>query len=110
MFILILLTSVQTLQNGVDKIQKTLAGFPKVIQHFVLWSYAQGANAILVGTEGNRIAWSICAVNGVVWLMWQFRKMQPMMQRGFLHHPLSGLSYTLLTSTFRCARANFALI
>ena len=51
--------------------------------------------------EGKRLCWKICLLNATVWAAWKIKKFQPFMTRAFLSNPLSGLSYTLLTSAFR---------
>ncbi|KAG7093506.1 hypothetical protein E1B28_007181 [Marasmius oreades] len=49
-------------------------------------------------SQGRRLCWKICLLNLGVWFMWKIR--QPMMLRSFAHNPLSGASFTLLTSMF----------
>jgi len=46
------------------------------------------------------LCWKICLLNAGVWAAWKIKSWQPFMNRSFMHHPLSGLSYTLLTSMF----------
>ena len=74
---------------------------PLVILYPILWTYAQAAEVYLNTTEGKRLAYTICGVNGIVWALWQIPKLQTGMIRSFMHYPLSGLSYTLVTSLFR---------
>ena len=52
-------------------------------------------------SEGKRLCWKICLLNAGVWAAWKIKRLQPLMNRAFLSNPLSGLSYTLLTSMFR---------
>nr|CAG8512339.1 7358_t:CDS:2 [Entrophospora candida]CAG8628678.1 1761_t:CDS:2 [Entrophospora candida] len=52
------------------------------------WSEADKTIAVLIG------------INTLVFLMWQIPTLRPFMTQNFLHNPLSGRSYTLLTSTF----------
>jgi len=42
----------------------------------------------------------ICGVNTAIYLVWKIPRLAPFMTRTFTHHPLSGRSYTLLTSMF----------
>jgi len=39
-------------------------------------------------------------LNAGVWAAWKIKRLHPFMTRSFMHHPLSGLSYTLVTSMF----------
>lgn len=66
------------------------------------YSYVQVFQPILNATEGKRMCWAIGAVNCVVWLAWRVPRWGPVMMRSFAHNPLSGRSYTLFTSMFRC--------
>ena len=52
-------------------------------------------------SEGKRMCWKICLLNAGVWAAWKIKRWQPFMIRSFMHHPLSGLSTTLVTSMFR---------
>ncbi|KAJ1869003.1 hypothetical protein LPJ55_005654 [Coemansia sp. RSA 990] len=51
-------------------------------------------------SRGERCVYTIAAVNAVVFGMWQIPRLLPFMTRSFLHNPSSGLSYTMLTSSF----------
>ncbi|KAJ1733562.1 hypothetical protein LPJ61_001505 [Coemansia biformis] len=51
-------------------------------------------------SRGARCVYTIAGLNAVVFGMWHVPRLLPLMMRSFLHHPRSGLSYTLLTSTF----------
>ncbi|KAF6753062.1 hypothetical protein DFP72DRAFT_435485 [Ephemerocybe angulata] len=51
-------------------------------------------------SEGKRLCWKICLLNAGVYLAWKIKRLQPAMAVRFMHNPLSGLSYTLLTSMF----------
>lgn len=77
--------------------------WPNTIKNIAVWTYVQVAQPVLDTTEGRRICWAIGAFNGLIWLAWQFPRLKPVMMRSFTHSPLSGISYTLLTSTFRYA-------
>ena len=52
-------------------------------------------------SEGKRLCWKICMLNAGVWAAWKVSQWQSFMVVRFMHNPLSGLSYTLLTSMFR---------
>jgi len=58
------------------------------------------ANSWLAMPEGKRTCYGITAINAFVFLAWQIPRLRPFMHRHFTHHPLSGKSYTLLTSMF----------
>ncbi|KAJ2702674.1 hypothetical protein FB645_004209 [Coemansia sp. IMI 203386] len=51
-------------------------------------------------SRGERCVYAIAGINAVVFGMWQIPRLLPIMARSFLHDPRSGLSYTMLTSTF----------
>ena len=61
----------------------------------------KGRHRKLNASEGKKIGYQICAINGFIWVLWQFRAFRPFMKAHFTHHPLSGRSITLLTSIFR---------
>lgn len=69
---------------------------------FVLRSYARLGDYWLNTSDGERVALGLVAVNTVVFLAWQIPlpAVRFYMTKHFMHHPLSGRSYTLLTSTF----------
>ncbi|KAH9942028.1 hypothetical protein B0H21DRAFT_696605 [Amylocystis lapponica] len=72
----------------------------KIFRAMAIWSYFQVAQPILDASEGRCMCWTIGAVNTLVWLAWQFTRLEPTMARHFVHSPLSGRSYTLFTSIF----------
>lgn len=59
------------------------------------------ANGYLALPEATRTCYAITTVNTLVFLAWKVPRLQGAMMRHFLHDPLSGRSYTLLTSMFR---------
>jgi rhomboid-like protein len=61
-------------------------------------------------TEGKRLCWKICLLNAGVWLAWKIKPWNGFMTIRFMHYPLSGLSYTLLTSMFRYAGLNLLCV
>ncbi|KAI0946945.1 hypothetical protein AcV7_009521 [Taiwanofungus camphoratus] len=74
--------------------------WPQTLKALMIWTYVQVAQPILDMSEGRRVAWFIATINGAVYIAWQFPRLKPFMTRHFTHDPLSGLSYTLLTSMF----------
>ncbi|KAI8920861.1 hypothetical protein DFJ77DRAFT_496068 [Powellomyces hirtus] len=47
-----------------------------------------------------RVTYTIVGINVAVFCLWRIPSLHPFMFRHFAHHPLSGRSYTLLTSAF----------
>ncbi|KZT66139.1 rhomboid-domain-containing protein [Daedalea quercina L-15889] len=77
-----------------------MSGLSDDLKAMATYCYAQVAQTYLNTTEGKRVCYMLAAANGVVWAVWQVPRMEGFMMRAFSHHPLSGLSYTMLTSTF----------
>ncbi|KAL5536889.1 hypothetical protein ACEPAF_712 [Sanghuangporus sanghuang] len=90
----------EKLKKTLQKLKDSMSGLPNSISYPFLWSYVQLANGYINASEGKRIAYQICAINGVIWLLWQFRVLKPFMNANFTHHPLSGRVITLLTCIF----------
>jgi hypothetical protein len=69
---------------------------------FILRSYARLGDYWLNASDGERVALGLVALNTIVFLAWQIPlpAVRFFMVKHFMHHPLSGRSYTLLTSTF----------
>ncbi|GAW05251.1 Presenilins-associated rhomboid-like mitochondrial [Lentinula edodes] len=81
--------------NGIGQ-----AEIPQLIRPYLNAAYVALLQPYADASEGRRLCWKICLLNTGIWLMWQFQRLQPMMNRAFVHQPLSGLTYTLLSSTF----------
>lgn len=64
-------------------------------------AYVILANTYLALPEATRTCYAITAVNTLIFFAWKVPRLQGFMIRHFLHDPLSGRSYTLLTSMFR---------
>ncbi|KAI0070893.1 rhomboid-domain-containing protein [Panus rudis PR-1116 ss-1] len=90
----------KTLKAGLVKLQEAVEEWPVTIKNTAVWTYIQLLQPVLETPEGKRICWAIGFLNGAIWLAWKIPRLQPFMMRSFTHHPLSGLSYTLLTSMF----------
>ncbi|KAF9219802.1 rhomboid-domain-containing protein [Gyrodon lividus] len=88
------------LQAGVDKIKEVTNTWPMALRHAVVAAYATTAQNYLDASEGRRLCWTICGVNTAIFLLWKIPRLNLFMNRAFTHHPLSGKSYTLLTSSF----------
>lgn len=88
------------LQASLNRLAEAASGLPQDIRAMVVYAYTQLAQSALNTTEGARVCYGLAATHGLVWLAWQIPRLDPFMTRHFTHHPLSGLSYTLLTSVF----------
>ncbi|KAI0050946.1 hypothetical protein FA95DRAFT_1593565 [Auriscalpium vulgare] len=92
--------TLKKVQAQLNQLTDYLANAPIMIKSVVLHTYARVAEEYLNASEGRRAAWGICAVNVVVWAAWQIPRLRPFMQIHFTHNPLSGKTYTMLTSMF----------
>jgi len=63
-------------------------------------AYVILANTYLALPEATRTCYGITVVNTLIFFAWKVPRLQGFMLRHFLHDPLSGRSYTLLTSMF----------
>ncbi|KAI0630630.1 hypothetical protein C8Q77DRAFT_1134366 [Trametes polyzona] len=88
------------LQNGLASLRAALEPLPETMKAMVVWSYVQVFQPILNASEGKRMCWAIGAVNCAVFLAWRVPRWNAFLMRSFTHNPLSGRSYTLLTSAF----------
>ena len=68
----------------------------------ITWCYAWLATRWINYSDGERVGVGLIAANMIVFLAWQvpLPAMRFFMVKHFMHHPLSGRSYTLLTSVF----------
>lgn len=89
------------MKKKLQQMREAASDLPQALTYPFLWAYVQVCNSYINAPEGKRIAYQICAINGVVWLMWQFSRLQPFMHTFFMHNPLSGRYVTLLYSMFR---------
>lgn len=71
------------------------------MRSLAVWGYIQVFQPILDAPDGKRACWAIGVVNAAIWAAWQIPRLRPTMMKHFTHNPLSGLSYTLITSMFR---------
>jgi rhomboid-like protein len=69
---------------------------------FIPTIYAWLGDHWLNSSDGERAAMGVVAINTIVFLAWQIPlpAVRFFMVKHFMHHPLSGRSYTLLTSVF----------
>ena len=90
----------QTMQNGLDRVRASVESLPIMLKSFTTWAYIYIAQPLVDAKEGRRVCWTIAALNTGVWLLWHVPRLRPFMRASFSHNPLSGKSYTMLTSTF----------
>ncbi|KAH8111059.1 hypothetical protein DFH11DRAFT_1616741 [Phellopilus nigrolimitatus] len=90
----------EKLKAWLATVKDAISDLPTTVSYPILWAYVKCGNWYISLPEGKRICYQICAINGVVFLMWQMKSLKPFMQSNFMHHPLSGKYFTLLTSVF----------
>ncbi|KAI0083753.1 hypothetical protein BDY19DRAFT_975842 [Irpex rosettiformis] len=91
---------VKDAQAAYDNLMTRLQSWPLRLRHDASWLYVQIAQPILNANEGKRVAWGLVGLSSVTWLLWKWPRAMPFMRKSFCHNPLSGRSYTLLTSMF----------
>ncbi|KAI0343022.1 hypothetical protein BDW22DRAFT_1477760 [Trametopsis cervina] len=87
-------------QAGYDSLMDTLQSWPNQLKTTASWLYIQIMQPVLDAEEGRVMAWGLVGLCASTWLMWRAPRMQSFMTKHFAHDPLSGRSYTLLTSMF----------
>lgn len=75
-----------------------MASYPVIIKQFVVHCYAAIGENYINSSEGRRLAWGVGAASFGIWLAWQVPRFNPWLMRNFAHSPLSGRTYTLMTS------------
>ncbi|SJL03403.1 uncharacterized protein ARMOST_06757 [Armillaria ostoyae] len=91
---------VKNLRGLYALIQDQASQIPQLLRPWVSGLYLAFAQPYADASDGRRLCWKLCLLNAGVWVAWNISRLQPMMIRSFMHHPLSGLSYTMLSSTF----------
>ncbi|KAI0690303.1 hypothetical protein BC835DRAFT_1534856 [Cytidiella melzeri] len=91
---------VKEIQAGYDKFMTALQSWPTQLKVNVSWLFVQVAQPYLDANEGRRAAAGLVGLCFATWILWKLPKTIPFMRKSFLHDPLSGRSYTLLTSVF----------
>jgi len=87
-------------QAKLKELTEFLTDAPIVTKSVILHSYARLAEMYLNASEGRRAGYAIAAVNVGIWVAWQIPILRPFMMARFRHQPLSGKTYTMLTSIF----------
>ncbi|PPQ79671.1 hypothetical protein CVT25_003245 [Psilocybe cyanescens] len=91
---------IQRLREKLANIQTTVQQLPVLIRPWINLATVSVMQPYADASEGKRLCWKICLLNAGVWALWKVRSLRGFMNVRFMHNPLSGLSYTLLTSTF----------
>ncbi|KIK07798.1 hypothetical protein K443DRAFT_128905 [Laccaria amethystina LaAM-08-1] len=84
-----------------------LQEMPGLIRPWVGLAFVSVLQPYADASEGKRLCWKICLFNAAVWVAWKVRRWQGPMSIRFMHNPLSGLSFTLLTSMFRFSQKKY---
>ncbi|KAH0836348.1 hypothetical protein J3R83DRAFT_7901 [Lanmaoa asiatica] len=82
-----------------ESVKENISQWPIALQNISLTVSAFVGSFYYDASEGRRLCWSICALNTAIFLMWKIPRFKAFMNRDFTHDPLSGKSYTLLTSS-----------
>ncbi|TFY52171.1 hypothetical protein EVG20_g10675 [Dentipellis fragilis] len=85
------------LTNRAESILNSIASAPQALRDACGYALRQYSKPL---ADGERAAYWITAVNVCVWLAWKVPRLRPFMYAHFMHDPLSGKAYTLLTSVF----------
>ncbi|KAF8547476.1 hypothetical protein OG21DRAFT_1527129 [Imleria badia] len=80
-----------------ESVREQISQWPIALQNVSLTVSSFVGSFYYDASEGRRLCWSICALNTAVFLMWKIPRFNAFMNRAFMHDPLSGKSYTLLT-------------
>ncbi|KAF5343830.1 hypothetical protein D9757_013920 [Collybiopsis confluens] len=91
---------VQHLRSTYKYLATQATEIPQVIRPYITTLYLTVFQPYADASDGRRLCWKICLLNAGVWALWQVQRLQPLMTRAFVHQPLSGLSFTMLTSAF----------
>ncbi|PPQ96801.1 hypothetical protein CVT26_006204 [Gymnopilus dilepis] len=91
---------IQGLREKLASIQTTVQQLPVLIRPWINLAFVSVMQPYADASEGKRLCWKICLFNFAIYAAWKVKRWEPFMSRSFMHYPLSGKSYTLLTSTF----------
>ncbi|KAF8629048.1 hypothetical protein AX15_003548 [Amanita polypyramis BW_CC] len=91
---------IKKLKDWYTWLNSSIKDFPALLKPWIALTYVSVAQPYADMTEGKRLCWKICVFNASIYCLWKIKRLQPSMMRNFMHNPLSGLSYTLLTSVF----------
>jgi len=91
---------IQGLREKLASIQTTVQQLPVLIRPWINLAFVSVMQPYADASEGKRLCWKICLLNATIYAAWKVKRWEPFMSRNFMHYPLSGRSYTLLTSMF----------
>lgn len=91
---------IKTLRDWYAAIVGSTSDIPNPIRPWAGLFYVTLMQPYADASEGKRLCWKVCLFNAAIWVAWRIKRLHGTMLRSFTHHPLSGLSYTLLTSNF----------
>ncbi|KAF8624024.1 hypothetical protein AX17_007230 [Amanita inopinata Kibby_2008] len=91
---------IKKLRDWYAKVNSSIRDLPGLIRPWVSLAYVTAMQPYADMTEGKRLCWKICLFNAAIYGVWKFKRLHHGMMHNFTHNPLSGLSYTLLTSVF----------
>lgn len=88
------------MQDTVGSLQRALSGLPAGFANTLLHGYVAIAENWLNTSEAKRFASLAISINALVFIGWRIPRLQRTMAAMWTHSPISGKSYTLLTSAF----------
>ncbi|EMD40250.1 hypothetical protein CERSUDRAFT_112444 [Gelatoporia subvermispora B] len=88
----------QSLLAIMNQLHEVAESLPRYTAHQLLIAYYQLAQPLVETSEGRRTCWTIGAASAAMLLLWKIPPIRPFLSRHFAHDPLSGKSYTMLTS------------
>jgi len=88
------------LTNRLKTIVDSTKAWPAMLRVYSQRVWITLAENRLNTSDGRRAAWTILLLNGFVFIGWQIPALRGSMASYFLHSPLSGKNYTLVTSAF----------
>jgi rhomboid-like protein len=91
---------IKQLRDWYAKLNANIQNFPALMKPWISLAYVTIMQPYADMSEGKRLCWKICLFNAAIYGVWKFKRLQPFMMHSFTHNPLSGLSYTMLTSVF----------
>ncbi|PFH51027.1 hypothetical protein AMATHDRAFT_59958 [Amanita thiersii Skay4041] len=91
---------IRKLREWYSKLNSAVQDFPTLIKPWISLAYVTVMQPYADMSEGKRLCWKICLLNATVYGFWKIRQLQSGMLHTFMHNPLSGMSFTILTSTF----------
>ncbi|KAF5316468.1 hypothetical protein D9619_006592 [Psilocybe cf. subviscida] len=95
---------VLNLRQTLASMDESISSLPGIIRKWFNVATVAVLQPYADASEGKRLCWKLVLLNTAIFVAWQIPGWHRFMMRRFTHNPLSGLSYTLITSTFRYPR------